>query len=319
MDSQDIELRQDSAMILRARVLSSRKRYKEAQVSYGERKTSLEALQSEHDIALTRLHELESGRGTLLGSEGPVKVYQFWLELPGYSGPINGVLAQLDQHGSLQHVSDVSSKSKSGLVGGAAGWLLFGPLGGAAGVLATRKNEVKTNVRKVDSRQLEFLISGVGFAWSSVAHYSEIDKLRQLRDLINSRSSNSEDIQTLKQKQLLLVENFRKKMADVSSGLVSAGRAMEQRKNAYDKVWAEYSIVRLSLFDELKFKWQCLPKSYQAIFILAGPVLFCVLNALLIYVLSADTEYRTIVYMIAAGYCSIWVGALAYYIARYRF
>ena len=165
MESQEIDLLQDKAIALRTRVIRVKNRLMAAQSDYENKKKYLEKIKIKIKQAIQREQELRSGRGGLLGMECSVKVYEFWLELPGYSGPIQGASAQILQHGSLSQVGDVTSKSKSGLAGGIVGGLLLGPVGAAAGVLATRKNEVSTQVREVDTRKLEFVVQGPGYAW----------------------------------------------------------------------------------------------------------------------------------------------------------
>src|SRR5690349_16955774 len=139
MDSQEIELRQDSAMLLRTDMRLKKSNLKEANAKHREITSIVTAIGEELKHATSRLDELKSGRGKKLASATDIEVFEFWLSIPGYKGSIQKAKAELTTHGSLQHVSNVSSTSKSGLGGGIVGGLILGPVGAAAGVLATRK------------------------------------------------------------------------------------------------------------------------------------------------------------------------------------
>jgi hypothetical protein len=319
-DSQEIELRQDTAVMLRNRLESSRLSLKESTVQCEKNLSSLEALRKKLEGALVRSKELESGRGLLLAGEGSIRVYEFWLEFPGYSGPIRGASAQLVQHGNLNHVSDVTSKQKSGLGGAVVGGLLLGPLGAAAGALATRKNEVKTDVRTVDTRQIEFQIVGPGYAWSTVVQFGLADKLRKLRDMIVSRGSVTETVQSLLQSEQAAIAELRIQAANSSHALQLTEQAKGQHKNACEEAWKGYQAARLPLWADLKFRWQCTSLVNQVIAILLGPVLLVVLGGLFVYARAGGNFTLTIqVSLLTLLALGSWAGAFAYFLKRFRF
>ncbi|RJG10253.1 hypothetical protein D3879_19705 [Pseudomonas cavernicola] len=319
METQELELRQDSAMVLRAQVLHQRKLLKASQIEYKETKELLSSLQQTLDFELARLKDLESGRGALLGSEGAIKIYEFWIDLPGYSGPIKDAKAKLTQHGSLQQVSDVSSKQKSGLGGGIVGGVLLGPVGAAAGVLATRKNEVKTQIREIDTRQLEFEVAGPGYAWSFVAEIKLEENLRKLRDAINARGSRNESVTEFLRQQGEIVKKIRNQAANVNSALKEKESMVSQKTLAYEEVWLEYSSARLPLLAELKFKWQCTSTPLRVFAILLGPILLAIWAGLAIYSSTlTDPALLTYSLLFGAVHSVALAGGFIYYLFRCR-
>lgn len=72
------------------------------------------ALKLKYESACRRLEHLKGGKGPLLASKGPLEVYEFWLNVPGYSGTIKGVTARLTQYGDVQQVAEVKGKQVGG-------------------------------------------------------------------------------------------------------------------------------------------------------------------------------------------------------------
>lgn len=173
-----------SVMGLRNRSHVSREELRKASSAHKEINGIVGELDKQINVASQRLADLKTGRGNEIISSHKVEVYEFWLNIPGYSGSIEGAKAQLVTHGSLEHVSNVSNETKSGLTGAVIGGVLLGPLGAAAGVLATRKNKITTRVDRVDTRQVELQIQGPGYAWSTVGSLSAADTFRVIRDSI---------------------------------------------------------------------------------------------------------------------------------------
>lgn len=111
------------------------------------------SLKAELELASKRHNSLLSGKGLLIDSFGPIIVHEFWIQIPGYSGPIKDTSANVVLHGNVQTVGEVTSKQNSGLGGSIVGVALLGPAGAIAGTLLSRKNETKTTMREFDSRK----------------------------------------------------------------------------------------------------------------------------------------------------------------------
>lgn len=168
------------------------------------------AVKLKYESACRRLDQLKSGKGPLLSKIGPASVYEFWLDVPGYSGSIKGVTARLTQHGDLQQVSEVKGTTKGGLGGAVIGGILLGPVGAVVGAVASRKSTVTTDIHTVDNRQFELEVVGQGFAWSTIKQGAQyLSSFQQFRDYINSRRSRDEDIQDAITTQQDIVESSR--------------------------------------------------------------------------------------------------------------
>lgn len=318
MDSQEIELRQDSAMLLRTDMRSKKINLKEANAKHREITSTIATLGEELKHATNRLDELKSGRGKKLASAPDIEVFEFWLSIPGYKGSIQKAKAEMIMHGSLQHVSNVSSTSKSGLGGGIVGGLVFGPLGAAAGVLATRKNKVSTQVQQVDTRQVELQIAGPGYAWSVLAHSGYADKFRELRDLINAYGSSPKSIQDSLREQTTTVNLLQEKSAKQKAYLQLAAKEAEERSVAYEMTKKEYTNARLPLFTDLKFRWACLSNFWQWLAILGGPGLLVILAGVTTYARIAAQPWLSQAIALAVADVLLWCALFIIYLIRYR-
>lgn len=318
MDSQEIELRQDSAMLLRTDMRSKKISLKEANAKHREITSTIATLGEELKHATNRLDELKSGRGKKLASAPNIEVFEYWLSIPGYQGSIQKAKAEMTLHGSLQHVSNVSSTSKSGLGGGIVGGLVFGPLGAAAGVLATRKNKVSTQVQQVDTRQVELQIAGPGYAWSVLAHSGYGDKFRELRDLINACGSNLKRIQDSLLEQASAVNLLQEKLTKQQAYLQIAAKEADERSVAYEITKKEFTNTRLPLFTDLKFRWQCLSDFWQWLAILGGPVLLVILAGVTTYARMAAQPWLSQAIALAVADVLFWCVLFIVYLIRYR-
>jgi hypothetical protein len=318
MDSQEIELRQDSAMLLRTDMRSKKISLKKANAKHREITSTVAVLGEELKYATSRLDELKSGRGKKLASAPDIEVFEFWLSIPGYQGSIQKAKAEMTLHGSLQHVSNVSSTSKSGLGGGIVGGLVFGPLGAAAGVLATRKNKVSTHVQQVDTRQVELQITGPGYAWSVLAHSGYGDKFRELRDLINACGSSLKSIQESIREQSTTVSLLQEKSAKQQSHLKLAAKEAEERNVAYEIAKNEFTNTRLPLLTDLKFRWECLSSFWQWLAILGGPVLLVILAGITTYARFTDQPWLSHAIALAVADVLLWCALFIVYLIRYR-
>lgn len=277
MDNQDIELRRDSAMVLREELSTKRQFLKDAQAEARKLALAMSEVNAESKEAISRMSELERGRGILLAEDNPVTVYEYWLDIPGWSGSIRGATAHVTMHGSLQQVGNVTSKSKSGLGGAVVGGLLLGPIGAAGGALLTRKNEIKTRIENLDTRHVEFQVTGPGYAWSTLASFSDAGSLRRLRDLINARGSCNDNISDLIKAQQSKVNEIRSRALLIGSEAKASELVLKEKEQSYQEIKQRYAKVILPVFLDLKFRWQCLPATLQWIVALSGPVLWVVL------------------------------------------
>lgn len=318
MDSQEIELRQDSAMLLRTDMRSRKINLKEANSKHREITSTVAVLGEELKYAANRLDELKSGRGKKLASAPNIEVFEFWLSIPGYQGSIQKAKAEMTMHGSLQHVSNVSSTSKSGLGGGIVGGLVFGPLGAAAGVLATRKNKVSTHVQQVDTRQVELQIAGPGYAWSALAHSGYADKFRELRDLINAYGSSPKSIQDCLREQTAAVNLLQEKLAKQQAYLQLAAKEAEERSLAYEVTKKEFTNTRLPLLTDLKFRWECLSSFWQWLAIMCGPALLIMLATVTTYARMAAQPWLSQATALAVVDVFVWCALFIAYLIRYR-
>lgn len=318
MDSQEIELRQDSAMLLRTDMRSKKINLKEANAKHREITSTVAAVGEELKYAASRLDELKSGRGKKLASAPDIEVFEFWLSIPGYKGSIQKAKAEMIMHGSLQHVSNVSSTSKSGLGGGIVGGLIFGPLGAAAGVLATRKSKVSTHVQQVDTRQVELQITGPGYAWSVLAHSGYADRFRELRDLINAYGSSPKNIQDSLREQTATVNLLQEKSAKQKAYLQLAAKEAEERSVAYEITKKEFTTTRLPLLTDLKFRWQCLSDFWQWLAVIGGPVLLTILAGATTYARMVAQPWLSQAIALAVADVVLWCALFIFYLIRYR-
>lgn len=319
MDNQDIELRRDSAMALRKELGNKRQLLKVAQAEARKLALAISETNTESKEAISRLKELEQGRGSLLVKDNPVTVYEYWLDIPGWSGSIRGATALVNMHGSLQQVGKVTSKSKSGLGGGIVGGLLLGPLGAAGGVLLTRKNEVKTRIESLDTRHVEFQISGPGYAWSTLANFSDAESLRRLRDLINARGSCNDNISELIRAQQSKVNEIRNRASLIDSKAKASKLALEEKEESYQEIKQRYAMEVLPVSLDLKFRWQCLPAALQWVVALSGPVLWVALIIALLGVGVGSIQPAFTYLAISVGLHSmIMFGIFVYYLLRIR-
>ena len=142
----------DAAESLRLSVWNGRQRLRLANAAKRKAKKNLDLVRTSLKPAVARLNDLESGRGSILAELGPATLYEFWIEVPGYSGPVKGAIARLSQHGDIHQVSDVKGVTKGGLGGAVVGGVLFGPAGAIVGAVVRRKTTVNTEFHVVDGQ-----------------------------------------------------------------------------------------------------------------------------------------------------------------------
>lgn len=204
------------------------------------------------DEGSERLESLVSGRGDQLATLfGDATLYEYWIELPGYSGPVRGATARITRDGSIQQVSDVTGTTKGGLGGAVAGGLLLGPVGAIVGSNVTRKTTVETKVRQVDTRHSELEVIGPGFAWSTRTA-GESDAMTRFRDLVNSRSIAADDVRLLVKQQADTVERLRQDMQALSAQQTDATSSTSRACDVYRRAQAEFRAARCSLSDRLQ-------------------------------------------------------------------
>lgn len=199
-----------------------------------------------------------SEKGELLAEIGSVRVYEFWLKLPTYSGPITGASARLSQHGDVHQVSDVKGTTKGGLGGAAVGAVLLGPAGAIVGAVASRKTTVNTEVRTVDTRQFELEVIGPGYAWSTSGNPSLQNTLKKVRDAVNARGTNTDNVEDVTQAAMTKKTEAIKdasaacdRATDISeSAVLSLAASLASHQKNFDK----YFDRRLPLWDDLRIR-----------------------------------------------------------------
>lgn len=249
---------------------------------------AVEAVQS----AKVRLAQLESGRGAPIAHAGAATLYEFWLDLPGYSGPVRGMSASLTQHGHIQQVSDVRGTSSNGCGCATLGGCLGGPLGAILGALLGRKQEVHTDLRTVDHRQFELQVTGPGVAWSLVSAPSAEAAVRKFRDRLYARSTNTDDPQALAVAQRgILVAKEAAAYAEYRK-VPSVEKCLHDAVAALESAWNAYEAVRPPLREDLVARWLRSSIPWKLAIISSGPILFALWLGYIVY--SAVTANATV-------------------------
>lgn len=265
--------RLQSSEILRRSAVEERRRFDEARraerAAAATHQTALRTLQA----ARTRDDELQSGRGALLCKAVGVVVYEFWLELPGFAGPIQGAAARLEQTGDIHQVSDVNNKQKSGLGGAVVGGLLLGPVGAVAGLAATRKNTIKTTVRAVDTRKFELEVRGPGYAWSTVQGPGHEDNLRKLRDTINARGSSGADIRDVLAAHGRVLSEQVERATHLESVSLSTSATTALQKQTLALAVGQYTSARLPFTRYVSARWARSGALQRVMLIAFAPIL----------------------------------------------
>ena len=229
--------------------------------------------QSYFKAAEKLLADLSAGKGGVLAEVGTARVYGFWLDVPGYSGPIRGATARLTQHGDVHQVSDVKGTTKGGLGGAAVGAVLLGPAGAIVGAVASRKTTVNTEIRTVDTRKFELEVIGPGFAWSTNAGPKSEYTLKKFRDAVNGRSTSNDDIQDAIAKQNDVVESARLALVHSTEVEQAAAASLADALSLHDKIMAEYLELRLPLWQDLKARVSKSTLLFRILVVVIGPVL----------------------------------------------
>jgi len=271
----------------------------------------------------SRLSELRSGRGKRLGGLGfgQATVYEFWLELPGYSGSVSGAFAQLGLQGSLNHVSNVSGNTKGGLGTAVVGGLLFGPAGAVGGAIIGRKTTVKTKVQQVDTRQYELQIVGPGFAWSTTGDALTEHSFRRFRDIVNARGSTRESIESLirdVQKQINLKQSS---ISNINDSSMSANQRAEAANIKYNKLVGEYQRKRLPLLDDMSIRLEQSGLGGRLLILLIGPIpIFLIPRVAKAMVgLGQGLAYGNLVLYGYIGVVCFWILIFVLYLKLIRF
>lgn len=317
MDHGDLVARLKAAECLRPSVRSGRQGLRMAHIAVRKAKDCEESARGSLKPAVSRLNELVSGRGSILAKVGPAALYEFWIDLPGYSGPVKGAVASLTQHGDIHQVSDVKGSTKGGLGGAAVGAIAFGPVGAIVGAVVRRKTSVKTEIRQVDSRQFELEITGPGFAWSTVQNPDKAAALQKFRNLVNARGSY--DVEVVTEAQHCIVE---RKLAEVKDAEIECHYNIdvaEREQAAYDRVWNEYIAIRLPLLLDIRTRWTRSSMLRRIFFVLLGPVtLVAWFTCFLIASLYYNPTLRMEAIKIGAIHIAALIGLVAYYLSRVR-
>lgn len=307
-----------SVMDLRNRSHHSREELRKAYSAHKEINGIVGELDKQINVASQRLADLKTGFGNKIISSHKVEVYEFWLNIPGYSGSIEGAKAQLVTHGSLEHVSNVSNETKSGLTGAVIGGVLLGPLGAAAGVLATRKNKITTRVDRVDTRQVELQIQGPGYAWSTVAPLNAADTFRVIRDSINAAGSNPKSLNEAQREQGLLLKALQADYLTHHGRLIDAANEVAECRQMYEVHKEDFLTSRQPLVGDIRDRIGLLPKYLQWLGLLMGPVLLVILAATITYARITDSSWVNELLVVAVADVFLWGALFVLFILRYR-
>jgi hypothetical protein len=221
-------------------------------------------LESELEAASKRHNNLQSGRGYLIDSFGPIAVHEFWIQVPGYSGPIKNASADIIVHGDVQTVGEVTSKQKSGVGGFIAGGVLLGPAGAIGGALLSRKNEIKTTMREIDNRKLELQVRGPGFAWSKVYPITDELRLRKIRDNIISLGSNEISCEQATAQNEDLGRSLKKGLSTNARNQAALETLVSVTRERFSTIRAACSGDSLSAPVKLRIWWMHLPPTVKS-------------------------------------------------------
>jgi hypothetical protein len=260
--------------------------------------------------ATSRLDSLKSGKGAVLANlYNTAIVYEYWIQVPGYSGTVLGATSRMSQTGDVHQVSLVQSTSKSGVggavAGGLGGTLVGGPLIGAAGAILgnnmARKTKVNTTVSQVDTRQVELEVVGPGYAWSTAYAHDALDAVRQFKDLVNARGSAPQDIDTQTRSQEARVVELHDQMQRVvvlNDGAIEGLRGAQSR---YQEALSEYAETARGFWDKIKILFtfagggKALPPAIRStrLILVAGAVGLLLVSCSICGVLGLLTEPAT--------------------------
>lgn len=305
---------------LKPAIMAAKKEWHSARESARTVDQSMRKSESEIRRLQSRLSELQSGRGRRLArlGFGQATVYEFWLELPGYSGPVAGAFAELGLEGSLSHVSNISGHTKGGLGTAVAGGLLFGPAGAVSGAIIGRKTTVNTKVEEVDTRQYELRVTGPGYAWSTTGDSLAQNSFRRFRDIVNARSSTPESINILIQDTEKQIEQATISVSSIRSSSSSANQKAEEIAIKYNKLLGEYQRERLPLRDDISIRFDQLGLGGKLIFLIVGPlptIMIPYISKAMIDQGIANTSLALYGYLGLAGF---WFLILVFYIKYIR-
>lgn len=219
------------------------------------------------------LQQLEGGWGAPIAHVGPATLYEFWLEVPGFSGPVRGFSASTSQTGQIQHISHVKSTTTSGAGCATLGCLAGGPLGAILGATMGKKNDVRTDVQTVDNRRFEIQVIGPGVAWSHVGNHSIEDSVRRFRDGLLARSTNTDDPKVLAvgQREEVAVKDRSTDLEYMK--LKDADDFLKNATTSLESAWSDYEHVRLPVRADLIARWKRCSTSAKTLAIVLGPVL----------------------------------------------
>lgn len=317
MDHSDLVARLDAAVSLRPSVRSGRQRLRMARDSVRKAEKDLDLVKKSLKPAVARLNELESG-GAILAEFGPATLYEFWIDIPGYSGPVKGAIARLSQHGDIHQASDVKGATKGGLGGAVVGGVLFGPVGAIVGAVVRRKTTVNTEFHVVDSRTIELEIMGPGFAWSTVQPPDKAHALQRFRNLINARGSCG-DIHTVVDEQHDTIEYNLNTLKNTKTEYQFSVDVAEREQASYDRIWNEYLALRLPLFLDIRTRWNHGSTLRRFFTVLIGPVtLVAWLTYFLIATLYANPSMKMAAIKFGGVHIAAILGIIAYYFSQVR-
>lgn len=319
MNSSDTPIRLEAADEFRETVLIAKKNLREVKLTACNRSNNYTSVCETLDNLNSRLSELKSGRGKLLDQIESAKIYEFWFEFPGYSGPNKGAAARLTEHGAIQQVSNVSGGTKGGLGGAAVGGLIFGPAGAIVGSVVGRKTTVKTDIQTVDNRKFELELGVPGFFWSTIAGPGAEASFRRFRDIVNARGTSPDDIKLLTAEQEEFVKREREHEASAKNSLTSAEKIVEQENSNYNEIWNKYKKLRLPILEDLKARWNRSGPIQKFFVITLGPIMMLALAiCFLLSIMFPASVLKQLVFILLFIQIVILVSAAYTYIVKVR-
>ena len=319
MDSKDLVTRLEASEYFRPSVLSARQELLKACTAVSEKAKCEISARSSYNSSNSRFAELTSGRGSIIAKAGPATLYEFWIDIPGYSGSVKGAKARLTQRGDVHQVSDVKGATKGGLGGAAIGALAFGPAGAIVGAVVGRKTTVKTDVREVDSRQFELEIIGPGFAWSIVDGPDQAATFQKFRDLVNARGSRTDNVKALADAQSSIVARKHTDVKSAQAEYKSAFDFADQKQAAYDHVWNDYLIIRLPILLDIRTRWMRSNLLSRFLVTLIGPVILLAwISGYFMGKLFTDPTIGEVAVIVGMVHIAIIIGIIIYYFTHFR-
>lgn len=318
MDQKDLLKNFEAAEDQKNLVLFAAHQLHKAQAAAAESLSQYNSALKSFNSVSSRLKELISRRGAVLGRVGPATIYEFWIDVPGYSGPVNGATAKLTQRGDIHHVSDVKGSTKGGVGGAIVGGMVAGRDGAVIGAVLTRGTTVKTDIHQVDTRRFELEVIGPGFAWSTVKTSNYEYNLRKFRDLVNARGTHNDDIKLLISAQANVVSSKLAVLNDVEISNNSTMDSAKLKQDTYDMIRRDYLRLRLPIFQDIRARWIRSSKFRKVFAALLGPAVFLMWVVYLLITIAFNIPKSGTITGMIFIHIALLTGMAIYYLSKIR-